>query len=370
MKKKIVGLIQLIHKDTTKEGESKNLLISLRLIILSILAYLFLLFILIHTSLFPELQNVPVILTLIVCMILYVFVFYSTYKFDSQISFYLLAAIMIVWILLFNIMLGWDGGVQLFLFPLIIICYCASYDNYRAKALFTVVMALFRLGLFTYCKEHDPIVQLTTWDVSVLQIINTAVTFLCMGIICWYFSASTQATEKKLFLYNQKLENEVATDPLTRLLNRRKMIWCLEENIRKWSFHHNGRKFSLVMGDIDFFKKINDTWGHECGDLILKELSLIFMRFMKGKGEIARWGGEEFLFLFENKNQRETADEIQKLIEEIRKYEFQYGEDIIHITVTFGLQEYSPALGINQTIKAADEKLYIGKQSGRDCLVS
>ena len=123
------------------------------------------------------------------------------------------------------------------------------------------------------------------------------------------------------------------------------------------------------MGDIDFFKKVNDTRGHDCGDYVLKTLSGVFDEFMKDKGYVSRWGGEEFVFIFRDMNGDVAYPLLENLRKKIEKMDFEFFNHKFNITMTFGMEEYSPMFGSEEAIKKADEKLYIGKESGRNQVV-
>lgn len=129
------------------------------------------------------------------------------------------------------------------------------------------------------------------------------------------------------------------------------------------------KQICVAMGDIDFFKRINDRYGHECGDIVLRQLSNKFQKFMVNKGKVGRWGGEEFLFVFENMSGQEIYGKLQELSDEIRNMEFVYKDDNIHLTVTFGLTEFDYQKGLDAVINEADQRLYLGKEAGRDRII-
>ncbi|NLG03459.1 MAG: GGDEF domain-containing protein, partial [Clostridia bacterium] len=191
----------------------------------------------------------------------------------------------------------------------------------------------------------------------------TATSITIARFYCLKFSHS----EDKIMQYSKKLEALASVDALTGLFNRRHMNKHLEELER--DYFNASQPFSIVIGDIDFFKKINDTYGHDAGDYVLTEISKLFLRFMKGKGEVARWGGEEFLFSFEGDNADFVFVELHNLRTLIKSHEFKYKDTLIQVTVTFGLEEYDSGIGLENTITRADAKLYTGKVEGRDRVV-
>lgn len=159
------------------------------------------------------------------------------------------------------------------------------------------------------------------------------------------------------------LIEQVEKDALTGLYNRRYGEKKIAEVQKK---HLND--FCLVLGDIDFFKKVNDTYGHECGDIVLSEVATILNKNMRNQGFVARWGGEEFLLVFENCNLDEAVNKLEHILDEIRKKEITYKDEIVRITMTFGICQGSTD-DMDDVIRMADSKLYEGKAGGRNQIV-
>ena len=122
------------------------------------------------------------------------------------------------------------------------------------------------------------------------------------------------------------------------------------------------------MADIDYFKKFNDTYGHDCGDLVLKSVADILINSLYGHGYAVRWGGEEFIIVLENT----TLDEGVKLLNEIKDLVCKscvfYDELRLSITMTFGITEGSED-SIHELLKEVDTLLYQGKENGRNQIV-
>lgn len=172
--------------------------------------------------------------------------------------------------------------------------------------------------------------------------------------------------EGKLVAYNEQLKEQATTDALTKLYNRRKAMEYLgglsEDFMRKGGF-------SICICDIDHFKMINDNYGHDFGDIVLREVSLIIKEEMKDRGLVARWGGEEFLLIFSRDNGDDAFLILEKIRWKIKKYCFDENDKKVNVTMTFGLAEYDFANGVDFTIKEADKKLYMGKSAGRDRII-
>lgn len=154
---------------------------------------------------------------------------------------------------------------------------------------------------------------------------------------------------------------------LTGLYNRRYMMARLQDEYERSV--RSGRPFSLILTDIDYFKTINDAYGHDCGDEVLKGLSKVLMNAVRSVDVLCRWGGEEFLMLLPDTDldsAKVLADRIRRAVaEEV----FDYEGKAFKLTMTFGVSSFSEALTIKELIKRADQALYKGKASGRNIVV-
>ena len=157
------------------------------------------------------------------------------------------------------------------------------------------------------------------------------------------------------------LRRLIERDVLTGLFNRRsaeKKIDAVEDS---------GVKYCVAIGDIDHFKQFNDTYGHECGDVVLREVAHLLNEGMnRHEGFVARWGGEEFLLVFVNEGIDETYDGLMIIRQALHDKDIEYDGQIHKVTMTFGVAEKTDGVPINHLIRAADDKLYEGKQNGRD----
>lgn len=167
---------------------------------------------------------------------------------------------------------------------------------------------------------------------------------------------------------SRSLEEMITTDPLTKLYNRRACKKYLEKRMEKCE-KRKENLITIALGDIDHFKKINDTYGHDCGDMVLVTVSDIFKKHMKDDGCVARWGGEEFLLVFDK--EKETAQEMLcAMLKEIKEHEFVYKDQKFRITFTFGINAEILGHSFDEIINSADECLYRGKTDGRDRIVA
>ncbi len=166
----------------------------------------------------------------------------------------------------------------------------------------------------------------------------------------------------------EKLEELVRTDPLTGLPNRR----ALEENLQHEADRtaRTGTEFSICLADIDDFKKINDNYGHDIGDIVLKDVAEIFKHSIRGIDIVGRWGGEEFLFILPE-TPRHGA---MILMERVRLYIMNHfvhkGNVRFAVTVTIGFSSFQKDSHLDDIIKQADLALYAGKKTGKNLAIA
>ena len=164
---------------------------------------------------------------------------------------------------------------------------------------------------------------------------------------------------------NCELERMATHDELTKLNNRRYFNDKLDE------YSHLavrfGHKLSCIMADIDHFKKVNDTYGHQIGDLVLASFADLLKQVVRRTDILARYGGEEFVILLPNTSSKNAADLAERIRMQLESKELRYQGVRLRITASFGVAvgEKSPELG-ESLVKSSDDKLYEAKESGRN----
>lgn len=161
------------------------------------------------------------------------------------------------------------------------------------------------------------------------------------------------------------LRDLVERDPLTTLLNRRSCRRAIDKLLEQ------NTGYTAAMADIDHFKTINDSFGHACGDMVLKELSAMIKEEVENrKGLISRWGGEEFLIILPGSGLDESKEFLEKILEMVRSAEYNWDGRRVPVTITIGAAEMTEGETPDETINRADHLLYAGKESGRNRLVT
>lgn len=165
----------------------------------------------------------------------------------------------------------------------------------------------------------------------------------------------------------RSLRNLIVKDSLTDLYNRR---YC-NQNLKNLSEQYikTGEPYTLAIADIDFFKKVNDTYGHIAGDEVLVSVAQIMKKSMAGKGFAARWGGEEFLLVYTGCDMETTLTYLEMLVEAIREMRVEYDDKAIKITMSIGVATGNGD-SVDKVLCTADDRLYHAKKTGRDRVVS
>ncbi len=164
----------------------------------------------------------------------------------------------------------------------------------------------------------------------------------------------------------QKAQRASREDFLTKLYNKRALDEYL--NIKEGEFARYGRNFSVVLFDLDHFKIVNDTYGHEAGDAVLAGFAKIIKKESRDVDIIGRFGGEEFLALLSDTDLEGAKVFANKVNKNVAKTKFMYKGERIDVTVSGGIAQRSTHVSLKAVLNAADEYLYRAKQNGRNCI--
>lgn len=171
-----------------------------------------------------------------------------------------------------------------------------------------------------------------------------------------------EGKQQELVELNTQLKELATTDPLTGLKNRRCLLENIAENIVLSKKEHSA--FTLLLIDVDFFKRVNDTYGHPIGDAVLQELAKKLQVETTTQDLVARMGGEEFMIVLPNTN-KEYA---RVIAERIRMNIDQGSWDHARITVSIGVTTYEQDDNVSKLFSKADDALYRSKKDGRNCV--
>lgn len=198
---------------------------------------------------------------------------------------------------------------------------------------------------------------------NVLLIVLFAVFALgFLMVFVWYF---TDDLFKKIVAAREEIEEMAITDGLTRLFNRRYIEYRLGQEFNRAKRNHTS--LSCMIMDIDYFKNINDTYGHTAGDLVLNDISKAIKSNVRDYDIVGRYGGEEFIVILPHT----SVGMAKRMAERLRKTIKLLQVNNISVTVSIGVTRNMPEdTSIDDLVKRADMHLYEAKQSGRDCVIT
>jgi diguanylate cyclase (GGDEF)-like protein len=162
------------------------------------------------------------------------------------------------------------------------------------------------------------------------------------------------------------LKRQSILDPLTQLLNRRGLHQVSERELSRCG--RSGQSLALAVADIDHFKRLNDTFGHTAGDLILRDIAGILQELVRRSDCVARIGGEEFVILFPESDPDHALKLVERLRETVEIRDFPIRDNTVRVTVSFGITTTRGRtdISLDKLVEEADASLYAAKQAGRN----
>lgn len=270
-----------------------------------------------------------------------------------------------------TICVGWSLGFPQYIIGLIPFGYyiCATMmegrHKYRTATLLGIVAYLSFIGCRMITLVSGSIYELDISPIakSLIYAFNATCNFGFLFMVTLVFVVDMQITTNKLHMQNAALDNMASVDPLTSLYNRRSMHVFLDAAVE------SDAPFCLVMCDIDNFKKVNDNYGHDFGDVVLKDIAHIIQELVSDNGHVCRWGGEEILIL-SNGSLDNTCKIAENIRRDVESHSFRLHEKTIRCSITLGIAAHQSGATIEETITHADNRLYYGKQNGKNRVVS
>jgi len=316
----------------------------------------------------------------------------------SRLAYYLVLGVMplfcCVALLIAHVFLSFNSYLQAFrqlifnltIASLTMLCLCASIGSeYGAALVISVAMTLLTASLVVLskmralngsaperfylaaslcgfvCAAGSTLVLVEMWSVTpstygTLELLALAQVSLLMGALGY-----RSLQQRKAFLHADRLAHR---DPLTDLYNRRAF---LELARPIWATAlRNQRPLTLIMLDIDYFKRINDQFGHEMGDQILVQTANLLARVCRAGDLLCRWGGEEFLLLVPETDLRQGLAFAERIRYSLEEIDLPTNSDTTFLTASLGIAERGNKHSLEELIKTADTQLYKAKHSGRN----
>ena len=256
------------------------------------------------------------------------------------------------------ILFGWQSGFQYYLIPLTTMIFL--HRDFKSKYLVVFGVFLFSTFLLLHTFSTPALNEHKNLN-AFLHIFNTFNVFLALAVVNYYFRTS-------VFNLINRLDKTSKTDMLTGLMNRRSM------NIELIRYCNMTERYqqssSILLIDIDEFKKINDGFGHVAGDSILKQFANLLTLGIRETDLLARWGGDEFLLLAPFTDLKSAGKLAESLREAIQLTDFHFENKLLNLSITIGVSELLPDRSMEESLKKVDQLLYQGKSMGRDQVIT
>ena len=256
---------------------------------------------------------------------------------------------------------GWGSGFQNTLIGMSVILFYFEYVARCLKIPYIKALPFCVLGMFTYLSlcsyvyHFEPLYPLPEIVCFWMQVFWGVIVFVVTISILYVFVFLSAGSY-------EFLSGKVKRDQLTDLPNRYFISDYLEELEKKTGFDDHW----IALIDIDDFKKVNDTYGHNCGDIVLREVASLLQESLVGD-VASRWGGEEFILL--GRMEANLEEKLNRLRKTIENHAFLFEGNMIHVTVTVGVSIYHPTDDVRQWIGEADQRMYHGKKNGKNQVV-
>ncbi len=256
------------------------------------------------------------------------------------------------------ILFGFTSGYQYYFLNMTVLIMFTSWKHWQ-KLLGAVIEGSIFILLFFILYEKDAVIQLNHNILFFIHTFNVVANIAGVGNSSNYYISIATRNHRKILSLAMK-------DYLTNLMNRTSFDNYLTETFQLRSFQKQA--LAILFLDIDFFKRINDTYGHLCGDEILRQFADILAKNVREHDFVARYGGEEFVIIAPMERPEQLEQLSERLRQEVEANSFQFGAQEMRITVSIGAVyiDQSASIDQHQAIDRADKLLYLAKTEGRN----
>ncbi|HEX2947070.1 MAG TPA: diguanylate cyclase [Clostridia bacterium] len=269
--------------------------------------------------------------------------------------------------------LGTGNGFELFLICTVFGSYhlASAMQGKKYIAYMTTGFAFILLMCLRFLPYYIDMTPIRIYPDSLyldfIFVLNSFAAFTIVSILIYIFFSSITRDKEKLKLQNDHLSELASKDSLTQLLNRRAMKQRLEvADDRK---QNQNVEFVIAIVDIDDFKQINDHYGHDCGDMVLKSVVGVIKENVRETDYVSRWGGDEILILFNKSSLSGVVSCVERIHNEIENNRFEYNNEALVVTITAGICQSDNYFMYQDVILEADRRLYDGKHRGKNRIV-
>ncbi|WP_066683630.1 GGDEF domain-containing protein [Christensenella intestinihominis] len=297
-------------------------------------------------------------------VIFYFFMLYTTRRGLYRLSVTLIHVEVCLFVTACTLTGGWALGVEMYLVAMSSLVYFCPFHRKYIPYLFALAEAVVFFLLFFYLSGHGSYYEVPPKQTTeIIFLYNAATCFIIIIYSAFLSRVSATVNQQQLEKENDGLTILANYDQLTGLLTRRAFLDGVEEP------GDNRKPGALVMADIDNFKRINDTYGHQGGDYVLRTVAELIRAGCR-QADVCRYGGEEFLLMIYGTGWEESTELVQRMCDDIAAHSFLFQKNVFHVTVTFGMCKTDKYGNLNEWISCADKRLYIGKARGKNQVVA
>ena len=269
-----------------------------------------------------------------------------------------------------SLAMGWDASFHLYAIAVLpvaayLLFLTASTTRFVITMMAMILAALVLMGgTMFYLNFYESLVIVPERFIRLIAYVNAF--FVCAIVLAFTLLFVTEVATmlSKLDATNKRLEFIATHDALTGLYNRHSLKKLFRE------LEQSKKPYCVVLGDIDDFKQVNDTYGHDCGDIVLKSVAEVISHNIGENDTACRWGGEEMLIVLWGE-QEHCFHAISAIRDEINALRISSNDKQVAVSMTFGFVDRAEEnLGIEALISVADSRLYIGKRSGKNVIIT
>jgi diguanylate cyclase (GGDEF)-like protein len=257
------------------------------------------------------------------------------------------------------VIFGMEAGLFYYYLNMAMLIIFTNWKNSQ-KLMGIALVALLAMVMHQFVYFQTPIYILERNIIHLWHHFNLILNMFAIGHSAYFFMKIADEAEVRLTI-------QAKTDFVTGVKNRGALMMTLDHEIEHHV--HLGGGFGVIMGDIDHFKRINDTYGHITGDYVLARISQLLIDCLRDTDVIGRYGGEEFLMICHVKDLNALQSIAQRMRENIAKHDFEFQGDVLSITMSFGavyIKYKDEDITSEKVIDLADQQLYVSKSNGRN----
>ncbi|MBR1765013.1 MAG: GGDEF domain-containing protein [Ruminococcus sp.] len=306
-------------------------------------------------------------------VLLYTYLTVFTKRYPQRLNYFACFAIfeIVLHAALATLFVGWESGFMMFVVCVTPFPFFLPFKNDTTAFLISGLCGAAFVALKLYTNSGDRVIyadEISQAGINAMYTFNTVLSFLMIIIFSTIYKIKKRLDEVELINKNESLSMLAKIDPLSQLFNRRAMIDFLKTIEKSALAKHE--TYVIVMGDLDGFKRVNDTYGHSCGDEVIKAVSRIMMQSVPTEGYVCRWGGEELLFAIPNSSEEDGERVAESIRAQLAAQRFSSEGRSYYVTITFGVCQCDGSQSYERGLSVADRRLYYGKEHGKNRVIT